>query len=102
MEDNNFFLFITYKGKTVKFKVQNPADSLEVLMEKLRKLQIFEMPNVDPSGAPVVYYFGKTDENGQSIILNPRIGKTDMFLHDYNVNNNDSLSVILDPIPGAR
>lgn len=100
MEDN-FFLFLTYKGKTVKFKVLNPSDSLNLLMDKLKKLEIFDMSNVDPSGAPINYFFGKTDESGQQIILNPKIGKTELFLHDYNVVSGDSLTIIYEPIAGA-
>lgn len=104
MED--YFLFVTYKGKTVKFKILNPSDSLNTLMEKLRKLKdttgvpIFDLPNVDPSGAPINYYFGKVDDNGQQIILNPKVGKTELYLHDYNVQNGDKVIVIYEPIAG--
>lgn len=100
--EENFFLFLTYKGKKVKFKVLNPTDSLGTLMEKLKNLQMFDMPSVDPSGAPIDYFFGKTGENGQQIILNPKVGKTEMYLHDYNVENGDSLIVIYVPIAGAK
>lgn len=99
MEDN-FFLFITYKGKKVKFKVTNPADSLNMLMDKVKALEIFDMPSVDTSGAPIYYFFGKVDDKGQQIILTPKIGKSDMFLHDYNVSNNDELTLIYEPIAG--
>ena len=98
--EENFFIFITYKSKTVKFKVLNPNDSLGLLMDKIKKLQLFEMPAVDPSGAPINYFFGKTDEKGQPIILNPKVGKTELYLKDYNVNNGDSLTIIYEPIAG--
>ena len=98
--EENFFIFITYKSKTVKFKVLNPNDSLGLLMDKIKKLQLFEMPAVDPSGAPINYFFGKTDEMGQPMILNPKVGKTEMYLNDYNVNSGDSLTIIYEPIAG--
>ena len=58
------------------------------------------MPSVDPSGAPINYYFGKVDENGQEMILNPKVGKTEQYLDDYNIENGDSLTVIYEPIAG--
>ena len=69
-------------------------------MEKLKQIGAFDMPAVDPSGAPINYYFGKLDENGQAIILNPKVGKTEQYLHDYNINNGDALTVIYEPIAG--
>jgi len=95
-----FFLLLSYKGKTLKFKVSNPTDSLGLLMDKLKGTGVFDMPAVDPSGAPINYYFGKPDENGQAIILNPKVGKTEQYLHDYNVNSGDSLLIIYEPIAG--
>lgn len=98
MED--FYMYINYKGKTIKFKVLNPSDSLNTLIEKIRKLEVFEMPGIDPSGAPINYYLGKVDENGNQIILNPKVGKTELYLHDYNVQNGDKLILIYEPIAG--
>lgn len=99
--EEDFFLKLSYKGKNVKFRVLNPTtDSLGLLMEKLKKLQMFDMPSVDPSGAPINYFFGKADESGQQIILNPKIGKTEQYLHDYGVVNGDSLMIIYEPIAG--
>lgn len=96
----DFILTLTYKGKTLKFKVTKPTDSLNLIMEKLKETGVFDMPSVDPSGAPINYYFGKTDENGQPMILNPKVGKTELYLHDYEVNSGDSLLVIYEPIAG--
>lgn len=98
--ENEFYMYLAYKSKTVKFKVLNPNDSLGLLMEKVKKLQMFDMPNVDPSGAPLNYWFGKTDANGKNILLKPRIGKTEMYLHDYGVKNGDTLAIIPEPIAG--
>ena len=95
-----FYLFQSYKGKKLKFKVTSPTDSLGTLMEKLKQLNAFDMPAVDPSGAPINYFFGKIDESGQEIILNPKVGKTEQYLHDYNINNGDSLTIIYEPIAG--
>jgi len=75
-----FFLYLSYKGKKLKFKVTSPSDSLNTLMEKLKQLSVFDMPSVDPSGAPINYYFGKLDENGQEMILTPKVGKTEQYL----------------------
>ena len=33
-----FYLFLSYKGKKLKFKVTSPTDSLGTLMEKLKQL----------------------------------------------------------------
>ena len=95
-----FFLFLSYKGKKLKFKVTSPTDSLGTLMEKLKQIAAFDMPSVDPSGAPINYYFGKVDENGQEMILNPIVGKTEQYLDDYNIENGDSLTIIYEPIAG--
>ena len=49
MED--FFLFLRYKNKTIKFKVTDPNTDLEVLMTNLRKAvdntgtRIFDLPD---------------------------------------------------------
>lgn len=100
--DEEFFLFLTYQGKTLKFKINTPTDSLNTLMEKVKETNMFDMPSMDPSGAPLEYYFGKSDETGQPIILNPKIGKTEMYLMDYNVENGDALQIVYNPIPGGR
>lgn len=99
--DEEFFLFLTYQGKKLKFKINSPNDSLTLLMEKVRETNKFDMPSMDPSGAPLEYYFGKTDDTGQAIILNPKLGKTEMYLEDYNVENGDALNIVYNPIPGA-
>ena len=98
--DEEFFLFLTYQGKTLKFKINTPTDSLNTLMEKVKETNMFDMPSMDPSGAPLEYYFGKSDEMGQPIILNPKIGKTEMYLIDYNVENGDALQIVYNPRPG--
>lgn len=95
-----FFLHLSYNGKTNKFKVNNPTDSLSLLMEKLKGTGVFDMPAVDSSGAPINYYFGKPDENGQAIILNPKGARMEQYLHDYNVNPGDSLIIVHEPIAG--
>ena len=61
---------------------------------------IFELPNVDKDGVVVEYFFGKKDENDNFIILNPKIGKTECCLRDYNVKSGDTVEVIMDPIAG--
>ena len=96
----DFFLFLSYKGKTLKFRVSNPTDSLGLLMEKLKESGHFDMPAVDPSGAPITYFFGKSDATGKNIILNPKVGKTEQYLHDYNVVSGDTLLIISEPIAG--
>ena len=90
MED--YYLDITYKNKTVRFKVVNPDAPLSQLMNNLRHAVgsdgrlIFDFPSIDQSGAPLV--------------LRPRIGKADQRLIDYNVKNGDKLFLIPDPFPG--
>lgn len=98
--ENEFYLFLNYKGKKVKFRVLHPNDSLGVLMDKLKSLGIFELKSTDTSGAPVNYYFSKTDASGKEIILYPRVGKKDYFLHDFNIMSGDSLTIVLEPIAG--
>ena len=47
-----YFLFLRYKNKTIKFKVNDPTTDLEVLMTNLRKAvdatgaRIFDMPEM--------------------------------------------------------
>ena len=85
MED--YFLDITYKNKTVRFRVVNPDAPLSQLMTNLRHA--------------VDYFFGKEDPTVNEVrVLRPRIGKTDKKLKDYNVNNGDRLFLIPDPFPG--
>lgn len=104
MED--FFLFLRYKNKTIKFKVTDPNTELEVLMNNLRKAvdatgtRIFDLPEMIDY-VPTEYFFGKKDETtGRDIILQPRIGKTTKCLLDYNVKPGDTLEIISDPIAG--
>lgn len=105
MED--YFLDITYKNKTVRFRVVNPDAPLSQLMTNLRHAVgsdgrlIFDFPSVDQTGAPLDYFFGKEDPKVNEVrVLRPRIGKTDKKLKDYNVNNGDRLFLIPDPFPG--
>lgn len=105
--EQNFYLNIVYKNKTVKFRVVNPDAPLATLMSNLRhaigndgKL-IFDFPSIDQTGAPIDYFFGKEDPDVHEIrVLRPRIGKTDQTLADYNVVNGDTINLIPDPFPG--
>lgn len=109
MEETNqdFYLNIVYKNKCVKFRVTNPEAPLSTLITNLRhaiggdgKL-IFDFPSIDPTGAPLDYFFGKEDpEVHEMRVMRPRIGKTDQTLADYNVVNGDTVSLIPDPFPG--
>lgn len=106
MEDN-FFVYIVYKDKKVKFRVANPAAPLATLMTNLRHatnkdgMLYFDFPSIDASGAPLDYFFGKEDKQLHEVrILRPRIGKADQSLIDYNVENEDTLFLIADPFPG--
>jgi hypothetical protein len=105
MED--FFLDISYKNKTVRFKVVNPDAPLATLMDNLRHAigedgrLIFDFPSIDQTGAPLDYFFGKEDPQVHEIrVLRPRIGHEDQKLIDYNVNNGDLVYLVPDPIPG--
>lgn len=109
MEENHqdFYLNIVYKNKTVKFRVVNPEAPLSTLLANLRhaigndgKL-IFDFPSIDPTGAPLDYFFGKEDPEVHEIrIMRPRIGKSDQTLMDYNVHNDDTIYLVPDPFPG--
>ena len=105
MED--FFLDISYKNKTVRFKVVNPEAPLATLMDNLRHSigedgrLIFDFPSIDQTGAPLDYFFGKEDPQVHEIrVLRPRSGREDQKLADYNVNNGDLVYLVPDPIPG--
>ena len=56
-----FFLDISYKNKTVRFKVVNPDAPLATLMDNLRHAigedgrLIFDFPSIDQTGAPLDY-----------------------------------------------
>ena len=105
--EENYYLNIVYKNKTVKFRVVNPDAPLATLMSNLRhaigsdgKL-IFDFPSIDQTGAPIDYFFGKEDPDVHEIrVLRPRIGKTDQTLADYNVVSGDTINLIPDPFPG--
>lgn len=105
--DEDFFLNLEYKGKTVKFRVANPNAPIGTLMTNLRhavdaegKL-IFDFPSVDGTGAPLDYFFGKEDAAIHEVrVMRPRIGKAEQTLSDYNVHNGDKLYLIADPFPG--
>ena len=71
------------------------------MMEKVKETGAFDMPSADPSGAPLDYFFGKSDPSGIPVILYPKIGQNEKYLEDYNVENGDSLEIIFRPIPGA-
>ena len=102
-----FFLDISYKNKTVRFKVVNPEAPLATLMDNLRHAigedgrLIFDFPSIDQTGAPLDYFFGKEDPQVHEIrVLRPRIGHEDQKLSDYNVKNGDLVYLVPDPIPG--
>ena len=105
--EQNFYLNIVYKNKTVKFRVVNPDAPLATLMSNLRhaigndgKL-IFDFPSIDQTGAPIDYFFGKEDPDVHEIrVLRPRIGKSDQTIADYNVVSGDTINLIPDPFPG--
>ncbi len=107
MEENDFFLNIVYKNKTVKFRVINPDAPLATLITNLRhaiggdgKL-IFDFPSIDATGAPLDYFFGKEDPEVHEIrVLRPRIGRTDQTLTDYQINSGDTVYLVPDPFPG--
>ena len=105
MED--FYIHIIYKEKQVKFRVANPLESLNTLMNNLRHCVgqdgrlIFDFPSVDPTGAPLDYFFGKEDPVVNEVrILRPRIGRTEQTLADYQIHNGDTIFLIPDPFPG--
>ena len=102
-----FFLDISYKNKTVRFKVVNPEAPLATLMDNLRHAigedgrLIFDFPSIDQTGAHLDYFFGKEDPQVHEIrVLRPRIGREDQKLADYNVKNGDLVYLVPDPIPG--
>lgn len=102
-----FFLNISYRNKKVKFRVVNPSLPLGTLMSNLRHATgkdgrlIFDFPNIDETGAPLDYYFGKEDTTVNEIrVMRPRIGKEEQTLADYNIQNGDTVFLIPDPFPG--
>ena len=102
-----FFLDISYKNKTVRFKVVNPDAPLATLMDNLRHAigedgrLIFDFPSIDQTGAPLDYFFGKEDPQVHEIrVMRPSIGREDQKLADYNVKNGDLVYLVPDPIPG--
>lgn len=102
-----FFINIIYKNKKVKFRVMNPESTLDMLMQNLKHATgkdgrlIFDFPSVDPSGAPLDYFFGKNDTDINEVrVLRPRIGKTDKTLLDYGIASGDNVYLIADPFPG--
>ena len=104
---DDFFLYITYKDKEVKFRVTNPESTLGQLMQNLKHSigqdgrLIFDFPSIDSTGAPLDYFFGKEDpEIHEMRIMRPRIGTVDQTLEDYGVKNGDKLFLVPDPFPG--
>ncbi|MDL2326855.1 hypothetical protein LJC67_07245, partial [Bacteroidales bacterium OttesenSCG-928-A14] len=88
------------------YKLDDPNKNLGLLMDNLKMSRDkdgnphFDLPNVDSDGVIVEYFFGKKDENGNDIILHPKIGKTEQCLRDYNVKTGETLDVIMDPVAG--
>lgn len=106
-EEQDFFLNIVYKNKTVKFRVMNPAAPIGTLLHNLKHAAgedgrlIFDFPSIDQTGAPLDYFFGKEDPAINEVrVLRPRIGKTEQTLEDYGVKNGDTLFLMPDPFPG--
>ena len=96
-----FFLDISYKNKTVRFKVVNPDAPLATLMDNLRHAIGEDGPSIDQTGAPLDYFFGKEDPQVHEIrVMRPRIGREDQKLADYNVKSGDLVYLVPDPIPG--
>jgi hypothetical protein len=106
--EENFYLFIQYQNKKTKVKVNDPNSNLDVLITNLKHLQnkegkyLFDMPNVGVDGVPVDYIFGKIDETGQVLLLHAKRGKTEFCLHDYNVQNGDTIELVPDPKAGGH
>lgn len=105
--EGDFFLNIMYKNEKVRFRVTNPESTLGSLMHNLRHVVgqdgrlIFDFESIDPTGAPIDYFFGKEDPDIKGVrVLRPRIGHTDQTLADYKIKNGDTLFVIPDPFPG--
>ena len=105
MED--FFLDIVYKDKKVRFRIVNPEAPLSTLMNNLRHAigkdgrLIFDFPSVDPTWAPLDYFFGNEyPVVNEERILRPRIGRTEQTLADYQIHNGDTIFLIPDPFPG--
>ena len=78
--DEEFFLNIVYKDRTIKFRVQNPDAPLSTLMQNLKHAVgkdgrvIFDFPFVDKTCAPMDYFFGKEDTMINELrVLRPRI-----------------------------
>ena len=66
-------------------------------MERVVASNIFDMPAKDAAGAPIAYYFGKTDENGKVILLNPKGNK---HLYDYQIEPDTELLISLEAMAG--
>ena len=105
--DEDFFLFLVYNDKKIKFRVVNPMAPLATLMTNVRHVTnkdgmlYFDFPSLDSTGAPLDYYFGKEDPQLHEVrIMRPRIGKVDQLLSDYDIKNGDTLYLIADPFPG--
>ena len=106
---SDFFLDISYKNKTVRFRVANPEAPLGTLMTNLRhaigedgKL-IFDFPSVDETGAPLDYFFGREDPEVHEIrVLRPKIGRNEQTLLDYNVQSGDKVYLMPDTFPGLK
>lgn len=104
---SEFFLYVTYKNRCVKFQVTDPEASLATLVNNIRHAVsqdgrlIFDFPSIDSSGAPLEYFLAKEDDVTHEVrILRPRIGNTDQTLGDYNVSDGDKIFLVPDPFPG--
>lgn len=106
MEDQDLYVFMRYRNKTIKFKISDPNYEMEQLMNSLKNAvdkegkRFFNLPEMIDF-TPTDYFFGRMDEQtGQCVILQPQIGKTKMRINDYNIQNGDTLEVVPDPIAG--
>jgi len=94
--ENDFYLFITFYGKTIRYDNISEGCSLEYLMYIVlsRIFLLFE------SKDGFEFVFVKTDVAGKSETLWSRLGEREMFLYDYNIKKGDTLTLIYFPTAG--
>ena len=99
-EDGRIIVYITYKAKTVAFRVY-PKKSLKETIANIVQVansdvqRCWWLPEFNNGGVPSKYYLGKYNENGVLTIYKHMNNERKSFcLEDYDVKEGDYLVLI--------
>lgn len=90
----DFFLNFIYDNKTCIIRVENPAEPLNLLMYRIKNANVFDIPDSDSMGAPILSFFLKPEDDGPGIILHEKDEYgLDLSLLDYDIKSGETLFI---------